>query len=130
MPTLKAGRKAGLAMEASFALMTPKIEAGVTDKRDLLDDTVESALKQAKAYLDAEISPADPEYAKKWAIKASLISTALNTQTKVDELELRRMRTDGYDNLMQRMREVLVQRARQMDALEHTDPTPALSAAE
>jgi len=99
-------------MEASIALMAPKIASGVSDIRELLGKSVLLALQQADAFLAAPIDPADPEFSRKWAIKSSLIATVLNVQTKVDELELRREKNDNWDSLMRQVERVRADRDR------------------
>lgn len=130
-PTIKSGHQA---MEASAALMDPKtLRVISSDKRELLEQTVELALQKALAFLSKQIPDDDEEFSRKWAITASLIATVLNVQTKVDELELRREKRDGLEDLMQRMEVVRAARAAQtrMDELTPVqEDRPTLAAAE
>lgn len=116
---LAAGRKAESAMRVSVAMLEENTKAhaagleavGTLGKQQLFDETLGIAIAQAKRFLETEITPDDPEYARKWAIKSSLIASILNTGVKIDENELRRQKNDGFDALMQRVRDVQNQRA-------------------
>jgi hypothetical protein len=123
---LKTGRAADTAMRASAALMDVKVASGVTDMRVLLDELVQESLRQGLAYMMAPIEAADPTFDRKWAIKSSIMATALNVQTKVDELQLKREREGGYDALMRQVNLELERRRSQADALDRSEPRPAL----
>lgn len=59
-----------------------------------LERVVERSLEQAKEILDLPLDRHHPAYAAELRAKTSVVNTALSTQAKVDENNLKRERTD------------------------------------
>ena len=110
----KTAKGARAVIERSVEVLPPlpALPVSVLAKQVRFDDALGRALDQANAFLAMPIPDDDPAFIRKWSIKASLIATILSTGVKIDENELKRVRTDGYEELMRKVEEVQARRAR------------------